>query len=609
MIYKGNEIICNNHSERARIYKNIYFRQSVRRCNKSTIFALWEVFLTPNIRILINDRIMRRFFALFALLALLLSACEVDTPTPNEPKMPEISVLGGVITMPAAGGEAEINYQIINPTDGAMLEAATTDEWITNLTVEDTITFTVERNHAEQRIGIVTLHYPNAEDVSVAIQQNEALAAGDVRISITSDRKTIFEADGGKGTVSYMLECEDEGAVPEVTTDVEWITIGKVDATSVSYTVARSLVEEKRTGHITLAYSGKSAEATIEQKAAELIPELSAEKTTVRRGDKVCFVVSYGEKDVTADATIYDYYTNAEIDNPYTTTEAGERVFYAMYNNRRSKVLTINIIPEYAPEFPVDSEPENYNFNQRMLIVDHTGVGCGYCPNMKSTLKALEENDDCNYKFNIVYAYSFNSSEVCYSPMSYTLWQYYKEVCKTSYMPLTGYPSATFNFCRDFAASPAYVQTKINEYWNDNPSASVALAAAINDGKVVISTEVKSRRAQNIRLSLWILEDDIYARQSGATADWMHTHHSVLRDCPTGVSKNNISGIDFGYVAENGTIQRVYEYPVSDSWVSDNLKVIAIISSVNYDFGNRYEVVNTAMCEVGSTKSYEYKTR
>lgn len=555
---------------------------------------------------------MRRLFALLSLVGLMLAACEpTEQVTPNETLTPEITVTpSGIVTMPAAGGDVELSYLVLNPTEGVELEATTDSEWITNLVVGEKLTFSVGRNHDDaQRIGIVTLHYAGAEDLSIAVQQNEALASGDVRLSITSERKTIFEATGGSGKITYMLECDEEGATPEVTSDVEWITIDSVEAGSVNYTVARSIVEERRTGHITLSYSGKSAEATIEQKAAELLPILTANSTSIRCGESITFSVTYADEDVTAEATIYDYYTKSEVTNPYTPTEVAERVFYATYNNRTSKVLTVNVVPEYTPNLPEDTNPESYDFNQRLLIVDHTGVGCGYCPNMKAALKALEENVEYAHKFNIVYAYSFSQSEVCYSSASNTFWNYYKEVCSTSYMPLTGYPSATFNYCRNFAAAPGHMQSKIDEYWEENPSASVALAATINDGKYTVNVEVKSAVAQNIHLALWVLEDEIYAKQSGGYEEWMNNHHSVLRDCLTGASKSDISGIDFGYVQAGSTMSRVYQFDMFEAaaWKSENFKLIAVISSPNEEFDNSYEVIDTAMCEIDGTAAHDYR--
>ena len=99
---------------------------------------------------------MRRFFAFFSLLALLFAACEeINEPqTPNETLTPEITVTpSGVVTMPAVGGDVELNYTIINPVEGVELEATTADEWIKELTVAEKITFSVERNHSDtQRV-------------------------------------------------------------------------------------------------------------------------------------------------------------------------------------------------------------------------------------------------------------------------------------------------------------------------------------------------------------------------------------------------------------------------------------------------------------------------
>lgn len=555
---------------------------------------------------------MRKLFALIGFVAITFVACEnIEPQEPQKQKTPEITVaLSGIVTMPAAGGDVEVVYDVLNPVEGVELEATTDVDWITDVTVDEKITFTVGRNNTDQqRIGIVTLRYTGAEDLAIAVQQNEALASGDVRLTITSDHKTIFEATGGTGKVTYMLECDDEDAIPEVTSDVEWITIDSVEKGVVKYTVQRSNVEQQRKGHVVLSYSGKSADVTIEQKAAELIPVLTSNSASIRRGESIIFSVSYVDEDVTAEAKIYDYYTKEEVENPYTPEEVAERVFYATYNNRTSKVLTVHVIPEFTPELPADPQPESFDFNQRMLIVDHTGVGCGYCPEMKSALKAMEEDANYSHKINIVYAYSFSQNEVCYSSASKTLWNYYKEVCSSSYMPLTGYPSATFNYCRNFAAAPNHMKSKVDEYWDENPSASVALAATIKDDKYVINVEVKSAEAQNIHIALWALEDDIYAEQSGGYYEWMDTHHSVLRDCLTGASKNDISGIDFGYVQANSTMSRVYQLDMfkATAWNSDNFKLIAVISAPNEEFDNRYEVIDTAMCEIDGTAAHEYK--
>ena len=81
---------------------------------------------------------MKRFFTLFGIFALIFAACENESSATNEELTPEITVSpSGIVTMPAAGGEVELNFQIINPSEGAMLKATADSEWITNLSVDD----------------------------------------------------------------------------------------------------------------------------------------------------------------------------------------------------------------------------------------------------------------------------------------------------------------------------------------------------------------------------------------------------------------------------------------------------------------------------------------
>ena len=89
----------------------------------------------------------------------------------------------------------------------------------------------------------------------------------------------------------------------------------------------------------------------------------------------------------------------------------------------------------------------------------------------------------------------------------------------------------------------------------------------------------------------------------------MNTHHSVVRDCLTGASKSDISGIDLGYIQANSTMSRVYQFDLSETaaWNTDNFKLIAVISAPNEEFDNRYEVIDTAMCAIDGSAAHDYK--
>ena len=557
---------------------------------------------------------MKRLYALFALMAMLFAACEEQAIERPESGVQHLTVgVDGIISMEAKGGDVSIPYTNTEPGEGIALEVSTAQDWIGDITIgEEAVTLFVDvNNSAEQRVGMVTLAY-GEESITLAIQQAEAEVNEDVKFNVTSDRKMAFAAKGGEGVITYTIEdAEETNPVPSAKVDVDWVRIDEVTAEAVNFTVGRNTETSKRSTKITLSYKGSELTVFVDQEAASNEAVLTVDEAVVKSGEQVTFTVIYEGEDVTASSTIHANYTNEEVSNPYTTTESGDFSFYAKYNGIKSKLCSVTVTPAYAPEFPVDANPESYDFNQRILLVDHTGLGCGYCPYMKEAIKTASENANYKDKFNVVYSYSYSSSEVCYTSTSKTLFNYYQNICSTSTigMYLTGYPSTTLNYNHNTAGNYNMVQSQINEVWDENPTASIALAAKIEGEKIVISASVKSSKTQNVKLSLWVLEDDIYATQSNATASWMHTHHNVLRDAPTKVSATDISGVDFGYIEANTTLSRVMEFDLfaASSWKKENFKVIAIISAPSEKYDNKYEVVNTAICEMGSSIGFDYK--
>ncbi len=555
---------------------------------------------------------MKRLFALVGIIALLTASCEKISTEVNEPQpgtpAPKLSVdIEGIITMGAEGGDVEINYTIIDPVEGLTLEATSTNDWIGDITVGESVTLFVDVNHSTQsRVGMVTLSY-GMESITVGIQQEGATSGGEALFEVTSERKITLNSKGGEGTILYTLKGDDATLLPEIKSNKEWLTINNITSTEASFSVERNRATEKRNAKITISYMGSELTIFVDQDAASNEVTLTVDKQTVKSGQQVTFTVIYEEEDVTADATIHANYTNEQVDNPYTPTESGDLSFYAKYNGIKSKLCIVTVLPDYAPEFPEDSNPESYDFNQRMLIVDHTGLGCAYCPGVKQAIHDTQEKAEYKDKFNVVYAYTFSSNEVCYSSAARTLWNYYVGVCSSG-DKLTGYPSFTTNYCFNYTGK-YNLEQRIDDLWEEDPAASIAYAAEIVDDKIVVSASIKSSVSQNYKISLWVLEDDIYAKQTNASAEWMHTHSSVMRDAPTGVSNSDISGIDFGYVEAGTTLSRVMEFDLfcANSWKKENFKLIAIISAPSEKYDGKYEVVTTSICEFGQSVGFDYK--
>ena len=551
---------------------------------------------------------LRRLYAVLALVAVLFASCGEPVNETPQPTAPHLSVdIEGIISIDVEGGEVEINYTIENPVEGLALEATSTSDWIGDIAVGESVSLFVDVNHTTQsRVGMVTLTY-GQESVTVGIEQEGATSGSEILFEITSERKMAFNSKGGEGTILYTLKGEDATILPEITSNKEWLTIDNVTSTEATFSVERNRATEKRNAKISVNYMGTEHTVFVDQDAASDEVTLRVDRAVVKSGETVAFTVIYEEEDVTADATIHANYTNEEVANPYTTTESGELSFYAKYNGIKSKICSVTVTPAYAPEFPEDADPESFDFNQRMLIVDHTGLGCAYCPGVKQAIHDTQEKAQYKDKFNVVYAYTFSSNEVCYSSAARTLWNYYVGVCSTG-DKLTGYPSFTTNYCFNYTGK-YQLEQRIDDLWEENPAASIAYAAEIVDDKIVVSASVKSSVAQNYKLSLWVLEDDIYAKQTNASAEWMHTHSSVMRDAPTGVSNSDISGIDFGYIEAGAMLSRILEFDLfcANSWKKENFKLIAVLSAPSEQYGGKYEVVTTAICEFGSSVGFDYK--
>ncbi|MBO7286032.1 MAG: Omp28-related outer membrane protein [Alistipes sp.] len=550
---------------------------------------------------------MRRIYSLFALVALLLAGCTKATTDAPQQLSPELSVdVEGVINMGAEGGTATINYNITNPVEGLALEATTEQDWIGNIAISESVTLDVDTNHTtESRVGVVTLTY-GTESITIGIQQEGATSSGEILFEITSERKMAFNSKGGEGTILYTL-MGAATVLPEITSNREWLTISDIDSSEATFNVERNRTTEKRNAKLTVSYMGSELTVFVDQNAASDEVTLKVDKATVKGGEQVHFTVIYEDEDVTAEATIHANYTNEQVANPYTTDQSGELSFYAMYNGLKSKLCSVIVTPAYAPEFPADANPESFDFNQRMLIVDHTGLGCAYCPGVKQAIHDTQAKAEYKDKFNVVYAYTFSSNEVCYSSAARTLWNYYVGVCSTG-DKLTGYPSFTTNYCFNYTGK-YQLEQRIDDLWDENPAASIAYAAKIEGDKIVVSASVKSSVSQQYKLSLWVLENDIYAKQTAATAEWMNTHSSVMRDAPTGVTNSDISGIDFGYVEAGTTLSRIFEFDLfsANHWNSDNFSLIAILSAPNEKYNGKYEVVTTSMCDFGSEVGFDYK--
>lgn len=557
---------------------------------------------------------MRKFFALFVMALLCFVACEsvvtddnINNDGPGNDSTivtPHISVTSdSIIRMTYLGGKATIDYTIEEPCEGVELAVVPDVDWIDYQIFSNNIALDIKPNSdSQQRVGVVTLTY-GEEVVEVFVEQGGMLAQGEVRLNLLSERKMTYDANGGDGEILYSLETSNEGAVVEVDADAEWIGEFVIEADKVGFVVAKNTTIEERTARIVLSYETTSATVTVVQEGLSKEVLLDAKRRIIEAGEAVEFVAMQANEDVTAVAKYFDYYTREEVSNPYTIAEAGERVFYATCNGETSKVLTINIIPAGSPAFPEDSDPDNFTFKHRMLLIDHTGTDCGYCPNMMVSLKTLSQNSAYNDTYNIAMAHSYNTDDKAFTLTSRTLFNFFNKTTKVA----TGYPTLTFNYWYNDSSSSNinYIYTHLQKNMLESQDVAAAVSTAVKGDDVLVSVALKSERDRTYRINIFLLEDDVYSYQYNATENWMHYHENAIRSSYFTLDYTDISGGEWGYVGKNSTTYKVFTMPTESSWVKSNLKVLVIIAAQNSN--NKFDVVNTTMCPINSSVPFDYK--
>lgn len=149
---------------------------------------------------------------LFLALVSVLSGCEKE-PDVNT-SLPEID-LGKLmnLTVPMEGGEAVIEYRIVNPVEGGTISAEPTENWLGGFN-DDTpgrIVFNVDENTAdEDRSSIVTLTYTYDENESVTAQLNVIQASYDYVIDCTFMSGTYYGSQYGlNGEYNYYTILSD----------------------------------------------------------------------------------------------------------------------------------------------------------------------------------------------------------------------------------------------------------------------------------------------------------------------------------------------------------------------------------------------------------------
>lgn len=322
---------------------------------------------------------------------------------------------------------------------------------------------------------------------------------------------------------------------------------------------------------------------------------LSAQ-TVVEVNTPINFVVTDSNGvDVTANAVIYDKtHDFTQVENPFTPTSDGDYTFYAVVGDAISKDFKVTVTPT-VPALPEDTDPSNTSFTHRILMVDHTGTHCGYCPMMMKALKEVAETGDYHSKYYEAIAHSYNTSDPAYTAAAASI---------TSYYGISGYPTLTYNFAHSVSSSynAEHIKAQIDALWKEAADAGIAASTSMAAKSVVVNAEVKAAVSGEYSITAWLLEDGIEAQQTNATESWMNIHNNAVRQAAT---TSPLTGYELGTIEAGKTTEQILNLNITrDTWNRDNMKVMVILSKKN-DKG-KYDVANVTICGINDSVAYNY---
>ena len=329
--------------------------------------------------------------------------------------------------------------------------------------------------------------------------------------------------------------------------------------------------------------------------------KLAADKTAVEIGETVTFTVTDAEnQDVTSQALIYDENFN-EVGSEVTFNESGSYSFFATVGSANSNYVSVVVMAE-VPEVPEDPQPENFTFNHRAVVIDQTGVNCGYCPNATDQLKTLENTEWHKYYNEVTcHAGSYAGGDPGNSAAANALNQFQSSM-------ISGYPCILVNF---YGKPNGYGYNDIIKVLQpyvqkDGVDVGISLAVTGDESCVYAAAQVKSGVAQEYKVTAWLLESNIYSpNQAGATKDYHKIYNNALRNMSHEYSKTNVQGDSYTFEA-NEVKDVAFELEmISNKWKLENMSVLVVVSAK--DANGRWEVANSAVCKINEAKEFEYE--
>ena len=256
-------------------------------------------------------------------------------------------------------------------------------------------------------------------------------------------------------------------------------------------------------------------------------------------------------------------------------------------------------------QLPEDPYPTSTDFTRKVLLTQHTGTNCGYCPKMVMALRTVAADDNYKDAFTLAALHSYDND-----PMGTDL---IREVSK----PYTGagYPFTNINWKNDgVGALRNYnlMADKLKQLIDGEMTATVpsgiASLATINENTIDLTIAMKAGENGRYRVGAMLIEDGIKADQENYESETLgnvdfSTHDNVVRTLVGRDTDGGFTGVNLGAVQKGSVAFTTQTISIKNAWKMANSRLLIYVAE---KVGDRYVCVNSAYAPVDGELPFRY---
>lgn len=329
--------------------------------------------------------------------------------------------------------------------------------------------------------------------------------------------------------------------------------------------------------------------------------------------DVATFRLTFNGEPVTEDYTIYDENDNPIDGNTFSSTKIGYYEFWAEWGAAMTKTnigITVIATPPAAPAVPTDKNPTKLNFHRRVMLIQFTGTGCGYCPSMVTALHAIANNQETKNQFVLAAAHigGYAGSDPALMTEGKTL---------DDAFGISSYPNLIVDMVPNNGsvyATEAYLKSQINTALNRvSVKGGIAANAEYHAEKnyVMVNALVKAKETAEFRIGAWLLEDGIegvqtvYADANTVSGINYNIHNNCIRKVKSQQPTDDFdfTGLTLGTIEAGQTKNMEFAFSLKNAWKSENLHVVIFISTKE---NGKWRINNIINAPINGSVDFEY---